>query len=217
MKLPAVLIGAALCAASPAAAEFELSAYSGWQTAPHSRISGDYPDALGGSYDALIGWDGKSFEMPPYYGIRGTWWRTATLGFGAEFTHTKVYAPEDELPAGFDGMELTDGHNILTANVMRRWPDQWGAATPYLGAGLGLAIPHVDVEVNGGPDTFGYQVTGPAGRLMAGVSYPVSKRVSVFGEYQFTYSSNDADLDGGGSLETDIKTNALNVGLSLNF
>ena len=53
--------------------------------------------------------------------------------------------------------------------------------------------------------------------LLAGVSYPISERVSIFGEYQFTYSSNEADLDGGGSLETDIKTNAINVGLSLNF
>lgn len=217
MKLPAVLIGAALCAASPAAAEFELSAYSGWQTAPHSRISGDYPDDIGGSYDSLIGWDGKSFQMPPYYGIRGTWWRSERLGFGVEFTHTKVYAPDDDLPAGFDGLELTDGLNILTANVMRRWPTEWGAATPYVGAGLGLSIPHVDAEFDGAPDTFGYQVTGPAARVMAGVQYPVTERVSVFGEYQFTYSSNDADLDGGGSLESDVKTNALNVGLSLNF
>jgi lipid A oxidase len=52
---------------------------------------------------------------------------------------------------------------------------------------------------------------------MAGVSYPVTERVSVFGEYQFTYSSNSADLDDGGTFNSDIKTNALNLGLSLNF
>jgi lipid A oxidase len=39
----------------------------------------------------------------------------------------------------------------------------------------------------------------------------------VFGEYQFTYSSNNVDLPEGGSLETDIKTNALNIGLTLKF
>ena len=54
-------------------------------------------------------------------------------------------------------------------------------------------------------------------RLLAGASYPINDRWSVYGEYQFTYSWNEADLDGGGSLNTDIKTNALNVGLSLKF
>ena len=208
----------ALCVAAPAAAEMELSIYTGWQTAPHSRVKGDYPTAQGGSYNSLIGWDGKSFEMPPYYGIRGTWWRSPELGFGVEFTHAKVYAPAGERPAGFTRMEFTDGHNLLTFNVTRRWNDQWGAATPYVGGGVGVAFPHVDVEhPASGSDTYGYQLTGGAMRLTAGVSYPINDRFSVFGEYQFTYSSNSADLDGGGSLNTDIKTNALNVGLSLNF
>lgn len=214
--LTATVSVAAVAASQAAAQEYELSIYSGWQTAPHSRVSGDYPG--GGDYDALIGWDGKSFEMPPYYGLRGTWWRSETFGVALEFTHAKVYAPDDEREAiGFDSLEFTDGHNLLTLNAMRRWPEQWGSATPYAGAGLGIAFPHVDVETTGGDKTFGYQLTGPAVRLLAGVSYPISERVSVFGEYQFTYSSNEADLDGGGSLETDIKTNAINVGLSLNF
>ena len=214
--LTATLSVAAVAASQAAAQEYELSIYSGWQTAPHSRVSGDYPG--GGDYDALIGWDGKSFEMPPYYGLRGTWWRSETFGVALEFTHAKVYAPDDEREAiGFDSFEFTDGHNLLTVNAMRRWPEQWGTATPYAGAGLGIAFPHVDVETTGGDKTFGYQLTGPAVRLLAGVSYPISERVSIFGEYQFTYSSNEADLDGGGSLETDIKTNAINVGLSLNF
>ena len=214
--LTATLSVAAAAASQAAAQDYELSIYSGWQTAPHSRVSGDYPG--GGDYDALIGWDGKSFEMPPYYGLRGTWWRSETFGVALEFTHAKVYAPDDEREAiGFDSFEFTDGHNLLTVNAMRRWPEQWGTATPYAGAGLGIAFPHVDVETTGGDKTFGYQLTGPAVRLLAGVSYPISERVSIFGEYQFTYSSNEADLDGGGSLETDIKTNAINVGLALSF
>ncbi|MCA0962268.1 outer membrane protein [Salipiger bermudensis] len=214
--LTATLSVAAVAASQAAAQDYELSIYSGWQTAPHSRVSGDYPG--GGDYDALIGWDGKSFEMPPYYGLRGTWWRSETFGVALEFTHAKVYAPDDEREAiGFDSFEFTDGHNLLTVNAMRRWPEQWGTATPYAGAGLGIAFPHVDVETTGGDKTFGYQLTGPAVRLLAGVSYPISERVSIFGEYQFTYSSNEADLDGGGTLETDIKTNAINVGLALTF
>lgn len=211
------LATAAALVANPAAAEFELSGYTGWQTLPHSRLSGKHPDT-GAKIDALIGWDGNSFEMPPYYGVRGTWWRSDTFGVALEFTHLKAYMPEGDMKSlGFDRFELTDGHNMLTVNAMRRWPQLWGSATPYVGAGLGIAVPHVDVETTGGSKTYGYQYTGPAVRLLAGVSYPINDRYSVFGEYQFTYSSNEADLDGGGSFETDLKTNALNIGVSFKF
>ena len=69
----------------------------------------------------------------------------------------------------------------------------------------------------GASDTYGFQMTGPAMRLTAGASFPISDRVSVFGEYQFTYSTNQGELDNDGTFSTDIKTNAINVGLSLKF
>ncbi|MDO6587092.1 outer membrane beta-barrel protein [Salipiger sp. 1_MG-2023] len=214
--LAATVSMAALAASQSAAQDLELSIYTGYQTSPHSRVSGDYPG--GGSYDKLIGWEGKSFSMPIYYGIRGTWWTTDTLGFGLEFSHDKVYAPEDEREdIGFSRMELTDGLNIVTVNAMKRWPMQWGKATPYVGGGLGIAVPHVDVETTSGDKTYGYQLTGPAMRLTAGVSYPINDRFAAFGEYQFTYSSNEADLDGDGSMNVDVKTNALNVGITMKF
>lgn len=204
-------------AASPVAAETELSIYTGWQTSPHSDVSGTFP-GTGADYDALIGWDGKSFAMPPYYGLRGTWWRSTSLGFALEFTHAKVYARDDERDAlGFDRLEFTDGLNIVTANALYRWPDAWNSLTPYVGAGVGVAVPHVDVETASGFKTFGYQYTGPAARLIAGVTYDLSERYALFGEYQFTYSSNSADLDGGGTLNSDIITNALNFGISFRF
>lgn len=210
--------GAALLgSAAPALAEMELSFYTGWQTLPHSRLSGELPNG-GGSYDELVGWEGKPFQMPPYYGARATWWRSETLGFGIEYTHTKAYAPDSTKSAlGFSRLEFSDGHNVLTANVMRRWQDRWGEITPYVGAGLGFAFPHVDADHASGSRTYGFQVTGPAMRLIAGASYPINDRLSVFGEYQFTYSTNEGEFDDGGTFKTDIKTNALNVGLSLNF
>ena len=206
--------------AAPALAEVELSFYGGWQTSPHSRARGTYgsgPNAAD-SFNELFGWDGKSFEMPPYYGARLTWWRNEAWGWGVEFSHDKAYAPEGEMAAaGFERLEFTDGHNIITANVSRRWTDAWGTATPYVSAGLGFAMPHVDVTPTGGDHTFGYQVTGPAARLTAGVNYPLNDRWSVFGEYQFTWSDNSADLEGGGSLDTRLITNALNVGVGFKF
>ena len=211
--LAAFLAGPAL---SQGRGDIELNVYMGSQSAPHSRVRGDHPD--GGTYDALFGWQGKSFGPPPYYGLRATWWRNDRRGWAIELTHAKVYAPASERAAiGFDRFEFSDGQNLLTVNYMLRWPGKWGRLTPYAGAGLGIAVPHVDVLSAGGQRTYGYQFTGPAARLVAGASLPMGDRWSLFGEYQFTISQNSAELTGGGSLDTRIITNAVNFGLGIRF
>ena len=206
-----------LACAMPAQAEIELGFYLGAQTAPHSRVEGTDPSGIG-DFSFLAKWEGRSFEAPPYYGIRATWWTNEKLGFGVEFNHAKVYADDATLAAnGFDTLEFTDGINIVTANVWRRWqmPDRpW---TPYVGAGIGLSIPHVESQTTGGAKTFEYQVTGPAVQFVAGVKYDLNDKWGLFGEYKGTYSVNEADLVGGGTLKTDLFTNALNVGVSFRF
>lgn len=211
----AALLGAT---AVPAMAENELSFYIGVQESPHSQVDGTDPgNAIDPNLDFTAGWEGRSFEMPPYYGLRWTNWRNERFGWGVEYTHSKVYADDATLADnGFSRFELTDGMNIFTVNAMRRWPDQWGNFTPYVGGGLGVAVPHVDMESAGGK-AFGYQVTGPAVRWTAGASYEINEDWSVFGEYQGTYSMHDIDLGSGGSLETDIITNAVNLGVSFSF
>jgi lipid A oxidase len=214
MKLFLRALTLVLLSALPAAAEVELSFYTGVQSAPHSGVSGD----IGGvPFDFTAGWEGKSFDMPPYYGLRATWWRTANLGYAFEVNHAKVYADDETRAAnGFDRLEFTDGHNLVTLNVFYRWPEATRRFTPYVGAGLGLAIPHVDILVDG-QKTYGYQVTGPVVQVVAGASYALNDTWALFGEYKGTYSSNEADLEGGGKLKTDLITNALNIGLSYRF
>lgn len=210
----AALVASTLIPAG-ASAQVELSFYGGAQSAPHSDvfISGDaaYPEKT------RVKWEGKSFDMPPYYGLRATYWATDSFGYGLDYTHSKVYASDASLEGTpFTTLEFTDGLNILTVNAYKRFQPSYGGLRPYVGAGIGLAIPHVEVS-NGQTSTFDYQVTGPAATVLAGVSYPVSDSLSVFGEYKFTYSANEADLDGGGVLKTDVITNALNVGVSFSF
>ena len=95
----------------------EISIYGGIQSSPHSRITGK-PDSNGAQYSELVGWKGKSFDAPIYYGIRATFWNSNKLNYGAEFTHAKAYAPSSALQsAGFDRLEFTDGHNIITLNI----------------------------------------------------------------------------------------------------
>jgi lipid A oxidase len=204
--------------ASPAAAEMELGLYMGTQSLPHSRLTGD---VAGTPFDRLIGWEGKSFDMPPYWGAKAAFWRDNGWGWGLEYTHTKAYAPDSEMAPEFSRLEFTDGHNLVTLNVHRRWQGQWmdGKLTPFVTGGVGLAFPHVDIQPTyaGAPHTYGYQVTGPAVRLGAGVSYALTDRINLYSEYQFTWSDNEVDLDGGGTLNTEIKTNALNFGVTYKF
>ncbi len=212
-----VALAGAACVALASAAqagEFSLSIYGGYQTAPHSSVKGN--DGVD-TFDFTTGWEGKSFEMPPYYGIRGTYWVRDNFGWIADFNHTKVYADEDDKAAnGFSTLEFTDGLNNLTVGPIWRWPGLWNNFTPYASASVGVVIPHVEV-VTANTDTIEYQLAGPSVALVLGASYELNDRWDLFTEYKGTYSQVDADLDGGGNLKTDIITNALNFGVSYNF
>ena len=193
----------------------EISFYGGVQSSPHSRITGKHSTS-GAHYSELVGWDGKSFEAPIYYGLRTTFWRGDRLSYGAEFTHTKAYAPTSALQsAGFDRLEFTDGHNIFTVNIIKLW--ELNDFNTYSLAGLGVAIPHVDALPSGGLHTFEYQFSGFAFRAAIGLSRRLNDEFSVFSEYQFTASDNKITLLNGGSLNTKLLTNAFNFGISYNF
>ena len=197
------------------AQSIEFSIYGGLQSSPHSRITGKHSTS-GAQYSELVGWEGKSFDAPIYYGIRTTFWRSDKLSYGAEFTHTKAYAPNKALQsAGFDRLEFTDGHNIITLNINKRW--ELGEFNTYSLVGLGIAIPHVDALPSGGQHTFEYQYSGPAVRGAVGLSRKLNDKFSIFTEYQFTASDNKVSLRNGGSLNTKLLTNAINVGVSYNF
>ncbi|MDO6590504.1 lipid A oxidase [Loktanella sp. D2R18] len=197
-----------------ASAQVELSFYGGVQSAPSSDVS--VRDDVIGDDDFSISWEGRSSSAPIYYGIRATRWQSDTFGYGLDFAHNKIYPEDGELPAGYEVLEFTDGLNTLTVNAYHRWNGAFGDLSPYVGGGIGVAIPHVEVT-NGTSETFGYQLTGPAATWIAGATYPINDQWSVFGEYKGTFSSNKADLDTGGTIETDVFTNAVNMGVSFNF
>lgn len=201
---------------SLAAAEFEFSAYGGWQTAPHSlvEVSGV------GATSFTAGWEGRSFRMPPYWGVRGTWWIEQMPGWGValDYQHAKVYADAEtftnDIPT-WSRFEFSDGLNILTVNAMYRF-QQFGKWRPYLGAGVGISVPHVEVTRPSGT-TFEYQLGGAAFTGLAGVNYRITDRWSVFGEYKFNYTMNEVDIDSGSKLKTNIINNAFVAGVSIHF
>ena len=96
-----------------------------------------------------------------------------------------------------------------------RWiHERW---TPYVGFGVGFAFPHVEVRRVGAgqPYTYDYQVDGVAVEGLVGLEYHVGPRLSVFGDYKLSFSSNEPELKGGGSLETDVWTNHAILGVVL--
>lgn len=205
-------------ATEQAAAEIELSFYIGPQDGHPSEISGNDPAGVGAfSFDAE--WEGRSFEAPPHYGLRAVWWQNERLGWALDFNHAKVYADDATLAAsGFPVLEFTDGLNLLTAGPMLRFPSADRRWTPYIGAGLGIAIPYVEVQTQAGaPETREYQITGLAATALAGVSFEITDRWSLFGEAKIGHSQIEADLVGGGTLETEVTTRQLNIGVSYRF
>ena len=211
-----------LLALMPAAAsaEFQLSVYGGANTANASDVTLKL-GALSGEFE--VDWFGDSFHRPPYYGVRGTWWldnfNFPNWGVAVDFTHAKVKADLDDPAVGarFDRLEFTNGLNSLTLNGLYRMPLN-NRFSLYAGAGAGASIPHVEVETFPATErTFEYQVTGPVVQALIGANVNLAYGFSLFGEYKASYSWNDADLNGGGSLETDILTHQFAVGLSYTF
>ena len=190
---------------------FAVSLFGGANFSPHSNVDYSIPGVGTGSVSP--GWDGASFEMPPYYGVRATYWLDMNPAFGLslEFTHAKVKA--DPVPAPFTTLEFTDGINFLTLNGIYRH-DLGTALTPYVGVGAGLSIPHVEVSAPGTPDTREYQITGAAVQAFVGADYRITQNWSAFAEYKFSYGQVDADLQAGGSLETDIISNQFILGIT---
>jgi lipid A oxidase len=209
-------LSALACLCAPAVAEdLQFSAYGGYQTAPHSGV--DVSD--GTHFNA--GWEGKSFGSPPYYGARVTWWLESfnhpNLGLSIDYTHDKVYADQKTLDtSGWSHFEFTDGLNLLTANALYRFPLDGKRWTPYVGAGVGINIPHVEVTRPQGT-TFDYEFGGMTLQAQAGVDFRITERWSTFVEYKGTYSWIDVPIDSGDRLKTNIITNAVNLGVSFHF
>lgn len=195
---------------------WEISAYGGYQFSPHSDVDVSDQD------DFTAGWDTKPFNMPPYWGIRGTYWfedgALSNWGVSLDYTHAKVYADDETFAkaGGWTVFEFTDGLNLLTLNALYKFPIEGSKWTPYVGAGVGINVPHVEVTRASGR-TFDYQFGGATIQAQAGVRYQFTENWSAFAEYKGNYSWIDVDIDSGASLQTNILTHAINFGVSYKF
>jgi opacity protein-like surface antigen len=153
-----------------------------------------------------VPWEGKSFESPPYWGVRGIYWLDVNPSWGVmvDYNHAKIYSElgatvkvsgtrngvalngKDRVSNTFDILEFTDGLNEIYLGGTYRWQhERW---TPYVGLGVGLSFPHVEIRRTGSSiRTFEYQVTGVAVEGLVGLEYRITPRVSAFGDYKLSF------------------------------
>jgi hypothetical protein len=166
-----------------------------------------------------LGWEGRPFKSPVYYGIRTLHWTGwSPVGGMIDFTHSKAISlkgkevelsgmrnsqkmpPKAKVGDIFHHFEFSHGHNTLTANGMVRLANLVPRLAPYVGGGAGIAVPHTEVQFKGeNVRTYEYQYVGPAGQGLIGLELRLP-RVSVFIEYKFTLASYKAPMtnrDGG--------------------
>ena len=206
-------------------ANFDVSLYGGFNNAAHSSVTFSNASTSYGIDDgkySVNGWEGESFESPIYYGYRLSVneLENTDLEFAVDFNHSKVKAKN--LPGNLKRLEFTDGINTLTLLALYKIDSLIAMnieLDPYIGVGIGIAYPHVDIEgaAGTGGKTYDYQRTGPAYQVMAGLRYHLAESWKTFAEYRVTYTPMKADLDGGGQIETDILNNQVSVGLIYSF
>ncbi len=197
----------------PAWAQMELSLYGAVSSAVSGSVGGEDPAGAGSfSLSPLWNDDGNGADL----GIRLTWWAESGMGLGLDLAQSRSQAaPASLAPQGISQLDLADGSSVLTVNAYRRW--QTGSSiTPYVGAGIGLSLPELAYESGSGRAT-GRGNLGPALQWVAGASYLLSDRISIFGEYKGRITSNDTSLATGASLATQLQDDSLNIGISLGF
>ena len=174
-------------------------------------------------------WDGKPFDAPVYYGVRVIrWFPGDRTGAMVDFTHSKTITRKNEevefkglidgaeaparakISAIFKHLEFSHGHNMLTFNGLFRLGALAPRLTPYVGAGVGVSLPHSEVQLRTEPArTYEYQYAGPVGQALIGLEIRLPTR-SLFFEYKFSYADYRAPL-------TRINGNWLPIDLARQF
>lgn len=221
-----VLALAAVLAANPdraGAQDFQVSVFGGMNWNFSSPVTLSSP--IAGTDRRDVDWEGKPFQMPPYWGVRGTYWMmpASSFGIGAEFIHAKAYSKINfATDPVYSHLEFTDGNNLLFVNAMYRFnPMLDRRLTPYVGVGAGIAVPHVEVILKGVPApqnrTWEYQFAGGAAQALAGLEWSFDRNWSAFAEAKISYSHLATDLADGGHLKTYLWQPHLAIGLTYRF
>jgi lipid A oxidase len=198
----------------------QVGAYGGMNanlSSPVTLHKGDVSDSR------TVEWEGRSLQMPPYWGIQATYWLNpgSSWGLGLDYTHSKAYAGLDfSSDPVYRHLEFTDGNNLLLVNLMYRFePLAGGRVIPYLGIGGGIAVPHVEVKLKAFPgwQTWEYQFAGGAAQVLGGLEFHLSDSWSLLAQGKLSYAHLAMELEGDGRLKTYLWSPQVTLGLSYRF
>jgi len=120
-----------------------------------------------------------------------------------------------------DAFSISHGLNFLTADAMYRWflgergKTFAGRFQPYVGFGIGAAIPHVESQLNGIAYEK-YQWHGPGVQGFTGLNFDLTRHWAIFAEYKFSYVDLDVRVPNGLISLTPLMHH-LAAGISLRF
>ncbi len=229
--------------ADPARAETSVSVYLGASLTRDSDLRVEQPAAGSGATFRDVSWQGKDFEMPPYYGFRVTRFFEAAPGWGAsvEFLHYKVYAKTDRalpvdgvwngamvneiapLGSRIQNFSISHGVNLLALNGLYRFTLAQsgkfprGRLNPYLGAGIAYYVLHPESTINNMAFEGDYKGSGFGYQVLGGLQYSLTERWAIFGEAKLTRGTAKVELSGEGRGETSLSTTHFMGGLSYTF
>ena len=197
--------------------KWRFAVYGGIQDVSSSKVKTFTDNGTSLDFDAV--WEGKSLSMPPYWGIRASFWDTSSTAWEIDFVHSKAYATSSTLTDnGLEHFQFTDGVNVLSLSRIWQSENQSKARnlSPYIGVGGGVNLPYVEIIKTTTPSiarTMGYQFGGFSSQIQAGVRYPINSNLNAIFEYKITYVALDAETSASKSLKTNLITNTINIGV----
>jgi len=185
--------------------------------------------------------DGRSFDPPLYYGLRGGYFfrRKRSVGAEAEFIHLKVFSDpaqrvaasgqlrgqplNGEVPLGqvVRQYSVSHGVNLLLFNLAGRHRvgrgegDAGGRLILSGRAGLGPTIPHTESNIEGRAQEQ-YELGRLAWQLAGGAEVRLWRGLHALGEYKFTRTRQRGAVSGGEARSL-LRTHHGVFGLSHHF
>ena len=241
----AALFSALTVAAVPSRGEAEwfIDLYLGKSFTLNADITIKQPANASNFTVESASFDDESFTDPPYYGFRGGYFFETypAVGVALEFFHFKMLTEtgESKLFTGtrngasinvvqpvntvVQRFDISHGVNYLTVDAIFRAgfldeADRFprGRLQTYAGIGPGVVITHPENRVEGLRNGDNYEIGGFGLQTFAGAKWLLFRNFGVFGEYKFTHSRLEADLNTG-TGEVEENTHHAVFGITVPF
>jgi|GEM_PF-342445 len=224
-----------LVAATWASPRSGMMVFAGRAWAPATDLRVDPPGGGTLTYHGVT-WETRSLEAPIHYAVRALHWLPGRpdAGVAVDFTHAKAYlrdlpvpvsgtrggAPVDDVErpsASLGAFANSHGLNLATAGALyrrrapRAGPPWLRLVEGYVGAGAGVAVPHVESN-RPGAATGAYQLTGPAAQGLAGGCLSVGGRWALCAEYRLGIARLDETLSDGTRVRATVPVHQVLLG-----